>query len=80
MIIGEDSLNETKDEEPSVTNNSVINAPIYFKKFERGKNLLNNIDATYEQSCMETLQEKWDTEKLRYKRACMLEKKEKYYM
>ena len=28
------SMNKTKDEEPSVTDNSVINAPIYFKLFE----------------------------------------------
>ena len=28
-----DAMNETKDEEPSVKNNSVINAPIYFKLF-----------------------------------------------
>ena len=29
-----DSMNETKNEEPLVTDNSVINALIYFKLFE----------------------------------------------
>ena len=42
-----DAMNETKDEEPSVTDNSVINVPIYFKIFECGKKFLNNLDATY---------------------------------
>ena len=41
-------MNKTKDEEPLVTDNLVINAPIYFKLFECGKNFLKNIDTTYE--------------------------------
>ena len=45
---------------------SVIKAPIYFKIFECGKNFLKNIDATYEQACMEYFQKKWDTENIRY--------------
>ena len=72
-------MNETKDEEPSVTDNSVINAPSYFKLFECGKKLLNNIDATYEQACMANLQVKWYTENRRYKKSWMIYKKEKYY-
>ena len=68
-----------KDEEPSVTDNAVINASSYFKLFECGKNLLNNIYAMYERACMAMLQEKWDTEKIMYGRACMLDKNEKYY-
>ena len=31
------AMSETKDEEPLVTNNSVINATIYVKLFERSK-------------------------------------------
>ena len=45
--------NETRDEEPLVTDNSVITAPSYFKVFECAKNFLNKIDATCEQACME---------------------------
>ena len=33
-----DATNETKDEEPLVTETSDINAPIYLKQFECGKN------------------------------------------
>ena len=62
-----------------VTYNSVINAPSYLKIFECRKNLLKNINATNELSFMETSQGKWDMEKLSYGRACMLEKKGKYY-
>ena len=50
------SMNETKDEEPLVTDNSIINVPSYLKIFECRKNLLNNIDATNELSFMETSQ------------------------
>ena len=35
-IVNDDG-NETKDEEPSVTDNSVINTPSYFKLLECGK-------------------------------------------
>ena len=54
--------NETKDEEPLVTDNSVINAPIYFKPFEYIKNYLNKIDVTCEQACMENSKDKYYTE------------------
>ena len=47
-------MNETKDEELLVTDNSVINSPIYFKIFKCGKSLLKNIDTAYEQACMTT--------------------------
>ena len=42
--------------------------------------ILEKLDATYERSCMENLQVKWDTEVLRYGQVCMLDKKENYYM
>ena len=64
-----DAINETKNEETLVTDNSVINDPIYFKLFECGKNFMKNIDAEYEQLCMENLLGKWDTENLRYGQA-----------
>ena len=38
-----DTNNETKDEEPSVTDNSVINTPSCFKLFDCGKNFLKKI-------------------------------------
>ena len=62
-------MNETEDEEHSVIDNSVLNVPSYFKLFESGKNVLNNIYAMYKRACMATSQEKWNTEKLRYGRA-----------
>ena len=49
-------MNETKDEELLVKYNSFINVPGCFKLFECGRKLLKNIDVTYEQACMETLQ------------------------
>ena len=55
------AMNETKDEEPLVIDNFVINAPRYFKLFECGKNSLKNIDAMYERACMANFQGKWDT-------------------
>ena len=42
------ATNKTKDWEPLVTDNSVINAPGYFKLFEYGKKFLNKLDATCE--------------------------------
>ena len=47
-------MNETRDEEPSVTDNLVINVPSYFKLFKCGKNFLIKLDATCERACMET--------------------------
>ena len=49
------AMNETKYEEHSVTDNSGINMLSYFELFECGRNFLNNIYATYEQACVETL-------------------------
>ena len=40
-----DSMNETNYEEPSITDNSFINSPSYFKLFECSKSLLSNLDA-----------------------------------
>ena len=37
------AMNETKDKEPLVTDNSVINATIYFKLFECHKNFSKNL-------------------------------------
>ena len=74
-----EAINKTKDEEPSGTDNPVINVPSYFKLYKCGKNFLNNLDAMYKRLWMANLQGKWDTEKLRYGWACMLDKKEKYY-
>ena len=37
--------NEAENEEPTVTDDPVVKEPIYFNIFERGKNLLNHIDA-----------------------------------
>ena len=71
-------MNETKDEEPSVPDNSIINAPSYFKIYDFGKTFLNNLDGTYGEACMATSQDNQDVAVLRYGLACMLEKKEKY--
>ena len=60
------AMDKTKYVETLVTDNLFINAPSNFKLLECGNNFLKNIDATYEQTCMATLQGKWNTEKLRY--------------
>ena len=41
-------IDEKKDEEPSVTDNPVINEPIYFNLFGCGINPLNKIDAMWD--------------------------------
>ena len=74
-----DAINETNNEEPSVTDNSVINMPRYFKLFYWGKNFLNNIDTMYEWVCTENPHEKLDMSVLRYGRACILDPKENYH-
>ena len=61
--------NETNFEEPSVTDNSVINAPSYFKIFKCSKTFLNNFYATYERACMVNPMEKYDTAVLMYGQA-----------
>ena len=48
-----DAKNETRNEEPSHVDNSVINAPRYLKPFECGENFLNRIDSTCELACIE---------------------------
>ena len=53
-----DATNETKNEEPLVADNSVINTTSYLKLFDCGKTILNNVDSTYEQAFMGTLQVK----------------------
>ena len=73
-------MNETQDEEPSVTDNSVINFPSYFKLFKFGKNFLDIIDGTYERACMTTPQINWDTSVIRYRGACMLDNNKNYYV
>ena len=40
------AIDETEDEEPLVTDNTVFKEQIYFNPFECGKHLLNRIDAT----------------------------------
>ena len=55
-------IDETENEEPSVTDNPVINEPSYFKLFKWGKNFLKNIDATCERACMATLKYNYYTE------------------
>ena len=55
-----DANNKTRNEVPSVTDNSVINAPRYFKLCEFGKTFLNKIDGTCELLCMETPKEKYE--------------------
>ena len=57
-------MDETEDEEPPVTDNTVINEMSYFNLFKCGKNFLNKIDATREQACMETSKDKY------YKEMC----------
>ena len=54
-------MNKPKDEEPLVTVNFVINAPICFKLFECGIRLLNKLYATCERAWMENMKEKYDT-------------------
>ena len=67
---------KTKDREPSVTDNSVINALINFKLFECSKNFLNKLDATCEQVCMSTQK---DTELPKYQQASTENSREKHY-
>ena len=52
------AIDETENEEPSVTHNPVINEPSCFNLFECGKNFLKNLDAMCERACMATSKEK----------------------
>ena len=55
------AIDETEHEEPSETDNPVINEPSYFNIFECGKNLLIILDTTREQACMATSRERYYT-------------------
>ena len=55
-------LKDTRDEETSVTYISLIKAKSYFKLFECGKELLNNLDTTYERAFMANVKYKSWTE------------------
>ena len=57
--------NEAEHEEPTVTGDPIIKEPMYFENFECGKNLLNKLDATYEQACMITPRDRYSTELFR---------------
>ena len=70
-------MNETNNEEPLVTDNSVVNVPVYFKLLECIKKFLNKLDTTCEWACMATLKENYDTELLKYQQARMTESKKK---
>ena len=72
-----DATNETKDEETLVTDNSVINAQIYFKLFKWGKNFFKKLDATCERVCMATPKENYDMELLKYQRECIADEKKR---
>ena len=55
ISVNTNKAKDKKDEEPPVTDNSnieVIKAPGYFKIFECGKMFFNNLDSTYECTCM----------------------------
>ena len=49
---GKYTIDGTKDEEPLVTDNPVVNEPIYFKLFKCGIKFLKHIDAICERACM----------------------------
>ena len=54
-----DAKNEAEHDEPTVTDDPIfVKDPIYFNIFESGKNILNRIDTTCEQACMETSRDK----------------------
>ena len=77
---GKYAMNKTKYEEPLVTDNSVINAPSYFKPLKCSRTLLNNLDATYELESMKTLKGNYDREVIKYQQLRIAELKEKYYI
>ena len=56
----EDANNEAEYEESSVTHE----VPSYFNIFECGGNILNRLDVTYEQACMDTPRDKYYTKML----------------
>ena len=56
------AIDKTHDEEPSVTDNTVINELRFLKLFYGGKNLLNRLDTTCEQACMTNSRDRHCTE------------------
>ena len=57
-----DTIDETEHEGHLVTDNPVINDPIYLNLFKCGKNILNRLDATCKQACMATSRDRYFTE------------------
>ena len=57
--------NEAYHDEAFVADNPVVKEPSYFNTFECDKNLLNRLDATCKQVCMENSRDKYYTELLR---------------
>ena len=55
-------MDETEEEEPSVSDNPVINKPIYFNLLECGENFLNKLDVMCERACMANSKDKYYTE------------------
>ena len=53
-----DGNNEADYEEPTIKYDKIFKEPRYFNVFKCGKNPLNKLDATYEQTCMETPSDK----------------------
>ena len=56
------AIDETENEEPLGTDNTVVKEPRYFNIFECGKKILNRLDATCKQACMVTSRYKYYTE------------------
>ena len=54
-----------EDEGPLVTDNTVINRPIYCNLFKCGKNILNRLDATHKRACMAISRDIYCTEMLK---------------
>ena len=53
--------NEAEHEEPSVTQDPVVNEPSCFSIFECKINILNQLDAKYERACMAIPRDKYYT-------------------
>ena len=56
------AIYETEDKDILVTDNPVINKPIYFNLFECSKQFLHKLDSTCEQTCMATSKDNYYTE------------------
>ena len=55
-------VNDTKDEEPLVTDFPLMKALGYFKLFQCSKQLFKNLDAMYERAGMANSKDKYGTE------------------